>query len=242
VYPLVVPRRRRAVEEFGNPRAVEPWDPLRGGTCRIIVRGIDDEVIGRSRLVLVRGVPDSDLFTDAQMIPMGNDELLLAVVVVDAGLAVLVGRRPGMLGSAAPTDDGAASITLVDDVATDGQAVGQASRARLAEEVARHVVAHLAPLLASADDAPFKSVAEYARYGRISTRTVRYLLKEMTEGEHFHREGRTGRRVLIHVREADAWRAGRKPASVRACSIENLAIDEVTRRRARVALQKRAPR
>ena len=82
----------------------------------------------------------------------------------------------------------------------------------------------------------FLSVMEYARHARVSERTVRYLIKEMAEHVHFHRDGRHGRRVIIHVTEADVWRAARvRPSSGE--DIDRLAIDEVTRRRARVALR-----
>jgi len=79
---------------------------------------------------------------------------------------------------------------------------------------------------------PFMSIAEYARHARISVRTVQSLRAEMTEGVHFHRDGRTGRRVIIHVAEADAWRNARRPRQSRR-ELDRLAEDEVSRRRAR---------
>jgi hypothetical protein len=82
------------------------------------------------------------------------------------------------------------------------------------------------------------SVAEYADYRRVSERTVRYQVKQMTRGVHFHREGLKGRRVVIQVREADRWREEAASKQTRAANIEELAIDEVTQRRARVALNK----
>jgi hypothetical protein len=83
------------------------------------------------------------------------------------------------------------------------------------------------------------SVGEYAAYTRVSERTVRYQLKEMVEGVHYQRAGRKGRRVVICVAEADRWHAERVHAHSAAGSVEELAIDEVTRRRAQVALRKR---
>jgi hypothetical protein len=88
----------------------------------------------------------------------------------------------------------------------------------------------------------FASVAQYAAYRSVSERTVRYDLSDMEEGKHFHRAGRKGGRVVIHVQEADAWYAQRGSRRDVAANVEELAIDEVTRRRARVALKKRKER
>jgi hypothetical protein len=117
----------------------------------------------------------------------------------------------------------------------------EAERTAIVDALVERLLAapHFRETPANAESPPFMSVDEYARHGRISSRTVRYLVKAMTENVHFHRDGRTGRRVLIHVREADAWRAARKPARARAQDTAQLAIDEVTRRRAHVALRKR---
>ena len=83
------------------------------------------------------------------------------------------------------------------------------------------------------------SIAQYAVYRCVSDRTVRYDIEKMEEGKHFHRAGRKGRRVVIHVQKADAWYAQRAGKRDAAASVEELAVDEVTRRRARVALKKR---
>lgn len=84
----------------------------------------------------------------------------------------------------------------------------------------------------------FATVAQYAASRSVSERTIRYDIKAMKEGTHFHKVGRKRRRVVIHVQEADAWYAQRA-VSRDTASVEQLAVDEVTRRRARVALKKR---
>lgn len=91
----------------------------------------------------------------------------------------------------------------------------------------------------SATRANFMSVAEYAAHRRVCERTVRYDLKKMIEGVHYEHAGRKGRRVVIRVSAADQWHAERIRERPAAVSIEELAIDEVTRRRAQVALRKR---
>lgn len=83
------------------------------------------------------------------------------------------------------------------------------------------------------------SVAAYAAHRCVSERTVRYEVKQMTEGVHYHRAGRQRRRVVIRVQEADRWHAENIPRAERQRGLEELAVDEVTRRRARVALAKR---
>ena len=85
----------------------------------------------------------------------------------------------------------------------------------------------------------FMSVKEYAVHACVSERTIRQLVKtEMKEGGHFHRDGRTGRRVIIHVDEADAWRASRSFARSNERTVEDLATNEVLRRRAKTAPKK----
>jgi hypothetical protein len=84
----------------------------------------------------------------------------------------------------------------------------------------------------------FMSLAEYARHARVSERTLRYQVKRMTEHVHFHRDGCKRRRIVIHVREADEWRATQGAPGICSGDIDRLAIDEVTRRRARAALRK----
>jgi len=83
------------------------------------------------------------------------------------------------------------------------------------------------------------SVKEYAIHACVSERTIRQLVKtEMKEGGHFHRDGRTGRRVIIHVDEADSWRASRSFVRTNKRTVEDLATNEVLRRRAKTALKK----
>ena len=91
----------------------------------------------------------------------------------------------------------------------------------------------------SSADAKFMSVAEYAKHARLSEGTIRNCLKDdFVLGEHFHRAGRSGRRVVVHVAESDAWFAARSAAQAEARTIEQLANDELLQRRARVALRK----
>lgn len=96
------------------------------------------------------------------------------------------------------------------------------------------------PVVASAPaPANFLSVAEYAIHRSVSERTVRYDVQQMEEGKHFQRAGRKGGRIVIRVPEADAWYAERSRSVAPAASLDEIAVDEVTRRRARVALKKR---
>jgi hypothetical protein len=85
----------------------------------------------------------------------------------------------------------------------------------------------------------YMTVGEYAAHARLSDRTIRHFVKDdMEEGVHFHRDGRTGRRVIIHVEEADVWRASRSFAPSHEQTVEDLATNEVLRRRAKTALKK----
>lgn len=85
----------------------------------------------------------------------------------------------------------------------------------------------------------YMSIREYAVYSRVSERTVRTLIRQgMTEGTHFHRDGRTGRRVVVHVEAADAWRESRTFAKANARPLHELATNEILRRRAKTALEK----
>lgn len=95
---------------------------------------------------------------------------------------------------------------------------------------------HLAVLGASP---PFMSIAKYAAHRCLSERSIRYAVEEMTEGKQYYRSGRKGGRVVINVTAADAWYAERSRSVAATSTIEQLAVDEVTRRRARVALNKR---
>ncbi len=83
----------------------------------------------------------------------------------------------------------------------------------------------------------FMSVAAYARHRCVSERTVRYMVKSMKEGIHYHRDGARGRRVILHVSAADKWRAERERPCTSERTIEELTVDEVTRRRARAVLK-----
>jgi hypothetical protein len=87
--------------------------------------------------------------------------------------------------------------------------------------------------------APFMSITQYAARRCLSVRSLRYDVKKMTEGVHYHRPGQKRGRVVINVEAADAWYAERSRSVAPDSSIEQLAVDEVTRRRARVALNKR---
>lgn len=85
----------------------------------------------------------------------------------------------------------------------------------------------------------YMSIDEYARHSRVSTRTIRkYIKAGMIEGEHFHREGQTGRRYTIRVEAADAWRASRRFAKNDERSLHDLGTNEILRRRAALALKK----
>jgi hypothetical protein len=82
---------------------------------------------------------------------------------------------------------------------------------------------------------PHMAEGEFARFMRVSPRTMAYRRKHMTEGVHFHLHGR---RVIYHVAEAADFirRGGGRPLPTE--DLEQLAIDEVTRRRARIALRR----
>lgn len=85
----------------------------------------------------------------------------------------------------------------------------------------------------------YMGVKEYAAHAKVSSKTIReYVARGMVEGEHFHRDGQTGRRVLIHVEAADSWRSTRRFAKNGKRSLHDLATNEVLRRRAVLALKK----
>jgi hypothetical protein len=81
------------------------------------------------------------------------------------------------------------------------------------------------------------SEPDFARHMCISPRTLATERKDMMEGVHYHH---TGRRIIYHVAEAGEFLRGRARRAVLAGTddVERLAIDEVTRRRARVALRR----
>ena len=82
------------------------------------------------------------------------------------------------------------------------------------------------------------SEAAFARLMGVSARTIANDRRHMTERLHYHRHGR---RILYHVPEAaDFIRQGRTKTATGDAT--PLAIDEVTRRRARVALRKASGR
>ena len=82
------------------------------------------------------------------------------------------------------------------------------------------------------------SVQDYAAHAKVCERTIRYDLLRMTEGAHFRRDGAKGRRVIIHVAEADAWRRERSTAIVGRQLAEDLATNTVLQHRARAALRR----
>jgi hypothetical protein len=78
------------------------------------------------------------------------------------------------------------------------------------------------------------SEAEFARFMGVSPRTIANDRRYMTEGVHYHHHGR---RVLYHVAEAALFlRHFKRPSA--GDGVQQLAVDEVTRRRARVALRR----
>lgn len=82
------------------------------------------------------------------------------------------------------------------------------------------------------------SEAEFARRVGVSVRTIKNDRKErLRQGEHYHRHGR---RVLYHFPEARDFlrQLGRGVSLDGRVDVERLAIDEVTQRRARLALKK----
>jgi hypothetical protein len=85
----------------------------------------------------------------------------------------------------------------------------------------------------------FMSVAQYAAHRHVSERTIRYDLKKMSDGLQFERAGRAGRRIVIRVADADQWHRDKQRERMTTKSLDDLAVDEVTRRRASVALRKR---
>lgn len=76
---------------------------------------------------------------------------------------------------------------------------------------------------------------QFAALMGVSVRRVDYHRTEMTAGLHFHRDGR---RVLFHVPEAEDFVRQAVARGMPSDDIEVVAIDEVTRRRARVALRR----
>ena len=76
------------------------------------------------------------------------------------------------------------------------------------------------------------SVREFALQQRISERTMRKHLKGMSEGREYHRDGR---RIIVHTVDAEAYLDLVLAPKTEDVDADRIAIDEVTRRRARVA-------
>jgi hypothetical protein len=92
------------------------------------------------------------------------------------------------------------------------------------------------PAAPSAGDiTPFMSIDEFATLMRVSPRKMASELKLMLEGTHYHR---AGRRVIIRVSDAAEFIRSRKPMRSGHTNNDALAIDEVTRRRAKTALNR----
>lgn len=97
----------------------------------------------------------------------------------------------------------------------------------------------LALVLRSLEPRRYMSVKEYAKHANVSERTVGIAIDSgMEEGRHYHRAGRTGRRVIMHVDEADAWFESRRFAKSDERTAHDSVTNEVLKRRALVALKK----
>lgn len=72
--------------------------------------------------------------------------------------------------------------------------------ALLDERVFERLVEAVRGIATSATLPRFMSMKEYASHARISPRTLAYAMQGMTEGVHY---SRSGRRLRVHVREAD---------------------------------------
>lgn len=108
-----------------------------------------------------------------------------------------------------------------------------ATARRLAEEQGIPVPCGDERASITAPSSPYLSQRDFAAYMGVSERMIAYDRKEMIEGVHFHPHGR---RVLYHLPEAADFlrnRGRKKPLDT-----ARLAVDEVTRRRARTALRK----
>jgi hypothetical protein len=107
---------------------------------------------------------------------------------------------------------------------------------QLREAAARAGIAVSPPPSSTVGDVqPHMNLEEFAPFMKLSVRKLAYYRKRMVEGIHFHK---SGRRVIIHVAEAaEAIRAGELEPT-RHGDIQTMAIDEVTRRRAKVALKR----
>jgi len=151
------------------------------------------------------------------------------------------GPPPG-IGSLGPAPAVQPRTSVLVDLAEDLVAIlvqALEQKPDLAMRLQRVLGVGSARLAAETSRPRFMSVNEYAIHARLSERTIREHVKmEMKEGVHFHRDGRTGRRVIIHEAEADAWRASRSFAPSHEQAVDDLATNEVLRRRAKTALKK----
>lgn len=109
----------------------------------------------------------------------------------------------------------------------------------LARRLANLLVPPANDLRLSTESSKYMTVREYARHARVSEKTVRkYISSGMLEGEHFLREGQSGRRLTINVSAADAWRASRRFAKNELRSLHDLASNDIARRLAARALKR----
>lgn len=96
-----------------------------------------------------------------------------------------------------------------------------------------------APSIATTVSIPTNmSMREYAIHAKVSERTIRTDLKLMTVGVQYRRDGAKGRRVIIHVAEADTWRRSRARARDERQESADYVRDEVLQHRAKQALRR----
>lgn len=141
---------------------------------------------------------------------------------------------------AAVNDAGAllcqAQASLVRDEALLKRADAVISRVRgLAEEAG---VALSGPALAKTGTRPHMSLGEFAQHMGWGEKRMRTLVRdEMTEGQHFHRNGNGAHAsYVIHVQEAEAFVRGFSATMSSSAATE---VDELARFRARAALRQR---
>lgn len=139
--------------------------------------------------------------------------------------------------SAAPT----ALATLVLDAEVLREAL---VNALLDDRVFKPLVEAVRGLATTATLPRFMSVKEYASHARISTRTLAYAMQGMSEGVHY---SRSGRRLRVHVKEADDFIAQstrtKKPAETsEKTDLAALARQEAARRKVKTpAERKKSP-
>lgn len=113
--------------------------------------------------------------------------------------------------------------------------------ALLDERVFKPLVEAVRSIATSATLPRFMSVKEYAAHAKISARTFSYEMANMTEGVHF---SRSGRRVRIHVKEADEFiaqsdRARRAKEPSPKTDLTALARQEAARRKLKTPAQRK---